>query len=62
MKRLATLVAGLTLFVPALHYETTLVHNLNAALDTGGDASTAPPHLDLHLPHSVESLAHAFQH
>jgi hypothetical protein len=55
VKRLVTLLAGLTLFMPVMHWETSLLQDLNAALSTS-DAQPARPHVDVKLPSAVHSL------
>jgi len=48
VKRLVTLVAGLSLLVPALHFETSLFDRINAAVGTT-TASTSASAPDFHV-------------
>jgi hypothetical protein len=57
VKRLVMLAAGLTLFVPVLHWEVALVNNLNAAL--GAHNTVSAPSVDVNVPHTLPPLIHA---
>ena len=51
VKRVVTLLAGLSLLLPALHFEASLFDRLNAALGNQADAASSGAAPDLRLPH-----------
>jgi hypothetical protein len=61
VKRLVTLLVGLSLALPAMHWEAGLFDRLNAAL--GDTTAASAPHLpDVNVPHALEPLIHALDH
>lgn len=60
MKRLVTLAVGLSLAVPAVHFETSLFDRVNAALGTStATASASAPELHVDVPAALQPLIDA---